>query len=118
MVACGGTDLVSAADIINCETDVKAFIAGNRTGNPYFQREEFHGAPDLQVLGRQVRLDSLAAMRNTIKKSEHQEEDASKKKVSLVERALMGAWGSNVADEEDEEAEQERELAIQEELMS
>jgi hypothetical protein len=33
--------------MINAETDIKVFIANNKTGNPYFQREEFNAAPDI-----------------------------------------------------------------------
>jgi hypothetical protein len=48
-----------------------------------------------------------------------EEESAfSKKRQGRVERALMAAWGSSVAaDDEDEDAERERELAIKEELQ-
>ena len=46
------------------------------------------------------------------------DDDAGKKKQSKVERALLAAWGTSMAqDDLDEEAERERELAIQEELQ-
>ncbi len=41
MMLCASQDLSAAADVISPETDIKAFISNNRTGNPIIQREEF-----------------------------------------------------------------------------
>jgi hypothetical protein len=109
--------LQSAVDSINPEHDIKVFIANNRTGNPVIQREEFQSAPDLLVVGKTVKLESLNALKNAlVKRKLSADEDEGGmffggKKPSRVERALKAAWG-NPPDEFDEEVEREREMAI------
>ena len=63
ILACGAQDLQGAIDIISSETDIKVFIANNRTGNPHIQREDFQAAPDLQVLGKYIKLDHFQALK-------------------------------------------------------
>lgn len=122
----GSQDLQSAIDTINSDVDLKVFIANNRTGNPPIRREEFQPAPDLQVLGKSIRMDTLHTMKQELTKRKllapiGEEDDgssSSRKRQGRVERALMAAWGSSVAaDDDDEDAEKARELAIHEELQ-
>jgi hypothetical protein len=58
--------LQQAVDSINPENDIKVFIANNRTGNPYLAREEFSAAPDIVLHGRQLKLDTLVHIKNSM----------------------------------------------------
>lgn len=70
-------------------------------------------------------METLHAMRQELTKrkllapiGDEDESASNKKRQGRVERALMAAWGSSVAnDDEDEDAQRERALAIQEELQ-
>jgi hypothetical protein len=63
LLACGAQDLQGAIDVINSDTDIKVFIANNRTGNPHIQREDFQTAPDLMVVGKTIKLETFQALK-------------------------------------------------------
>ena len=58
--------LQQAVDTINPEADIKVFIANNRTGNPYLAREDFSAAPEIVLHGRQLKLETLVSIKNSV----------------------------------------------------
>ena len=46
-----------AIDSINVNSDIKAFICNNKTGNPPLQREEFQQPIEIVVNGKVIKLD-------------------------------------------------------------
>lgn len=68
-------DLTPTVDSINSETDIKAFIANNKTGNPMFQREDFHSAPDLTLPnGKLIKIEQLNSLKSALSSSPSTEE--------------------------------------------